>query len=383
MPSKKHNFTRTEFTAGALVLASAVVLAVFIAVIQGLRPPKVTDQYVTTFTSTIGLKDGAEVRFGGMVAGNVEEIIPDPVNQTKIRVTVGVEPGTPINQDSIASIEQLSLTAEKHLEISTGTEEAASLAPGGVLKSVTKTGAFIDMPDLGGLVGGSEDLIGDLRKFLGVQAAQNEAAAGGEELPSVTVIAADLRKLLGVEEVLAGEANGGDELASVSKLTGDIRDLIGVPEAKAAEAAGTDEFVSLADITGNVGDIFDKYEPEIGQIIEGVDPLLEDAKKLLNQLNNILSDNRDSIDGSLESVEKITSDLSEKLEDLLASLQTTLDNTKGLTEHAAAIVEDNRPVIEGMLGDIDKAVRNVNALLQTLKQQPQAILWGKPPEGRK
>jgi phospholipid/cholesterol/gamma-HCH transport system substrate-binding protein len=383
MASKKHDFTRTEIMAGALVLATAVVLAGFIAVVQGLRPPEEADPYSASFSSIIGLKEGAEVRFGGMVAGRVESITPDPENQTKIRVSLNVKPGTPLNDDSIATIEQLSLTSEKHLEISTGTEEASPLDPGSEIKAVTKSGGFIDLPDLDGLVGGSENLIDDLRKLLGVQAALREEEDGGEELPSATELAGDLRKLLGVQDALEEEETGGAELASVAKVTGDVRDLIGVPEAKAAEAAGEDEFISLTDVTGEVGDIFDKYEPELGEIIEGIDPLVASAQDLLNELNSVLTDNRESIDGSLEGVESIVSELDENLEDLMASLQTTMDNAKGFSGQAAALLEDNRPVIEGMLTDLNKAVRNINALLHTLKQQPQAVLWGKPAEGRK
>lgn len=383
MPEKKHEFTLTEIRAGALVLVAAAVVLGFFAVIKGYRVPEKSTSYYASFTNTLGLKPGAEVRFGGMLAGRVADIAIDPEDQSQIRVTVAVQPDTPVNEESIASIETLSLTAERHLEISSGKPEAARLSPGAKLKSVTKSGGFIDLPDMNGLVSGGEDIIGDLRKLLGVQEAEKTEADGGEELPSVTKITSDVRKLLGISEAETKAEETGGELPSVTVLTQDLRDFLGVEAAKKAEAAGTAEFTSLSDITGNVQGLLKKYDPELEKLIKGLGPITDNANRLLDQLNAVIADNRGNIDATMKNAGELLEKLNRELDTLMSSIKATLANAEGLTGDLADLLEANRPTIEDMLDDLAGTMENLNAFMQILKNQPQSILWGKPAEGRK
>ena len=182
MPQKKNDFTKQEIMAGLLVLASVAVLAGFVAVITGMRPAEEHRTYFAEFTNTIGLDVGADVRFGGVKAGRVAEIVPNPEDRTSIRVRIELVPGTPVNAESVATIEQLSLTSPKHLDISTGSPDADLLEDQATLKSITKTGGLVEMPDLSGVLGDGEGLLADLRDMLGVQAAKKTAEATGEDM---------------------------------------------------------------------------------------------------------------------------------------------------------------------------------------------------------
>lgn len=382
-PEKKHDFTVKEIQAGALVLASVVVLAGFIAIINGMRVPEKVNTYYAKFTNTIGLKKGAEVRFGGTIAGRVVEITPDEKDQTQLLVKAHLQPAIPVNEDSIATIETLSLTSEKHLEISTGTKEAKLSAEGAELKSVTKSGGFIDIPNIDGLVSGSEDLIGDLRDLLGVEAALEAEATSGEEMAKLTNITKDVRNLLGVEEAVQAEAEGKGEAANVTRIMADLRKFLGVQEALKKEAEGTGELVEITQITEEVGKIFKKYEPQLQGIVEKVPDMQDGIQKLLDQLNGVLEENGDSIGNTLKGVEDLVTKLRDNADDLIKSLKETLANTEGLTGDASEFLSQNRPVLEDMLGDLGKTVSNLNVLLNNLKNNPESVLWGKPAVGRK
>lgn len=381
--TKKHDFTKMEIYAGLLVLTTLAVLVGFVALIQGWRPEKEVRNYYAQFANTIGLKKGAEVRFGGMLAGEVLDILPDPDDRSQIRVAVAIDPALPVNEESIATIEQISLTTDKHLEISTGKPDAPLLDSAKPMKSVTKSGGFVDIPNVDGLISGSEDLIGDLRDMLGVQEAKAKEDAGDEEMASVTRITQDVRNLLGVKEAEVKEAAGEQEMASVTRITQDLRDMLGVQEAKAAEAAGKGEMIVLTDITAEVGGLFDQYKPQLDEIVGKVAPMQESVQKLLDQLNGVLNDNRGNLDTTVANVAGITEKLNAELQGLMDELSKTLENTNGLTGDLSTFVAANRPVLEDLLGDLGLATQNLGVFLQELKNQPQSVVWGKPAQGRK
>ncbi len=384
MADKKHNFTGTEIKAGLLVILSAVVLVGFVAVIKGMRPPQEANTYFAKFTKINGLDAGADVRFGGVLAGRVIEIAPDPEDQSQILVKADVWPNFPVNDASETTVGQTTLTAAMHLEISTGSKDANPLPPGSTIPAITTAGGFIDMS-------GMDALLADARDFLGVEEAKAEAAAEDKPLPTILKIASDIRNLIGIEEALEkSEEDGTGEIPSVMQIAQDIRDLIGVPAAKEkAEEEGT-EFPSVTEITGSVTGVFEKFEPTLTEILDKVAPIEDSVQDLLSELNDVLEDNRPTIESALGNLDGILSDaatmvdsLEEQLQGLLDTLQDTLNNTEGLTGEALDFLEDNRPAIEDIILDLQLTLRNLNEFSRTLSEQPQAVIRGKTPEGRK
>ncbi len=382
-PESKHDFTKKEIQAGILVIASVAVLAAFIIVINRLQPAEKTNVYRARFTNIIGLKENAEVRYGGMLAGRVGKINADPEDSTRIIVEARLKPEIPVTEESIASIEALSLMAEKHLEISTGKKDAKRLADNGELKSITKSGGLIDLPNMDGLVSGSEDLIGDLRDLMGVQAAKEEEKKTGKEMAKLTDVTGDVRDMLGVEEAKKAEAEGKGEAANVTRIMSDLRKFLGVQAAEKKQAEGKGELVALTNITEDVQQMFKKMEPQLEEMLKKMPEIEDSVQKLLNQLNDFLSDNRESLDKTLTGVEDIVTKLRDNSQELIDSLNHTLKNADGLTGDAAEFLKQNRPALEDMLNDLGKTVNNLNVLLGNLKNHPESVLWGKPAEGRK
>ncbi|MBI2423694.1 MAG: MCE family protein [Candidatus Hydrogenedentes bacterium] len=412
MAGSKHDFTATEIKAGLLVISSFLVAAVFVAAVLGMRPPGEKKVLYAKFTNTIGLDINAPVRFGGYPVGVVSGIVPDPEDHSLIRLRVEVAPNTPVNEESIATVEQTTLTAPKHLEITTGTAEAPLLAEEGVIDTVSKGYGFINLPDLTEVVDGSGDLLADLRDLLGVKEAKQAEEAGGEEFgnvervisdvrrllgiqeaekaetesgeefPSITALSKNIQDLLGVEEVQAEEAQGAEELASVAKITGDVRDLIGVEEAKKKEAGGGEGLTELTDITHSVDDLVDDLGGQIDKLITDLEPMKDSVQSTLDEAKDLLADNRENIDRTLKSTADIAEALQKRVEELSENLNATLDNVEGLTDEAKAVIQAKGPALEEAIGDLGVTVRSLNSLLEELKRHPQSVIWGKPEEGR-
>lgn len=385
MPAKKQNFTVTEIKAGLFVLVSVAVLVAFITVIMkiNLAPPEVK-RFHTFFNSTLGLNKNAEVRFGGVRVGRVTDIryaLAEDADRTAmaakeaeaeerlIRVDFEVLTDVPVNSDSEASVQQTTFTAERHLEVSTGTPGAAALEEGACLASMNQGYGFIQLPDTATVLDEVEKLLGDLRDLIGVedtkQAPEGDETAPAKEQFQVTRIAATIKNLLE-----------------------DLDAFLGVDEARKKEEAG-EEFIRLTNITTSVKSTLDYLQ---GGLIEEerIAGVLDEAKKLLDQLNGVLAENREPINTALTDVSQITGDvvkivddLTPRLTEIVETLQSLLKNADGLTGNARDFLDDNRPALEDMLADLGETVSYLKTFARTMAEQPQAVIRGKEPEGRK
>ena len=336
MPAKKHNFTGTELKAGALVLVSVTVLILFIAVIKGIRPPEKTRIFHAYFKDTAGLNKGADVRFGGAKVGRVNAITLDSADQSRIRVEAQIAENVPVNEKSKAYITQISLTAEMHLEITTGDKDAALLKDGGEIG----LGA-------GGMFAQAQAFLDDAKELMGVQEAKEKAQAAQEEMVTVASIFNTVDKTI----------EGGSDLVD--------------------------------DIRGVVGDTKD----DVSKVLAKIQDIEDSSKTLISDLNGMLGENRASIKGALEGVQGIVEDVrpivervkgvSDRLDEMAAALQATLDNAKSLSGDTQGLIENNRPVIEDIVLDLRETVRYLKDFSRTMAEQPEAVIRGKSPEGRK
>ncbi len=87
--------------------------------------------YYTRFSGSVSqMRTDTVVLFGGIPVGRVTDVRIDPVNSELARVDFVVREGTPIREDSQATIEIQSIAGGVGLQISRGSSNAALLAPG-------------------------------------------------------------------------------------------------------------------------------------------------------------------------------------------------------------------------------------------------------------
>jgi len=333
MPAKQHDFTATEIKAGIFVLASLIILVGFLVSIRGCRPKDDTAKtFYAVFTDIGGLNRGADVRFGGVRVGKVTAIEPDPDDRALIRVTAVVEGNVPVNHGSIATIEQVTMTTEKHLEISTGGAEQPLHESGDLLTSSGGGGLF-DIPDLEGVTSRLETMLDGVNALLGVN---------GED--------------------------GGDS------------DTVDLAEVLASLKTTLDEG---AEVARGAGAVIDDNREGIDQIIARLAALEQTANDLTVQLSEVVSENRGSIDQSFANVEQLTGELNARVDELMATLQTTLQYLQDLGGNSSDLIDDQRPTIEEMLLNLTETTRNLKEFSRILADQPDALIRGKGKQGRK
>ncbi len=334
MTAKNDNFTATEIKAGVFVLASIVVLVVLVAAIRGCRPH--TDSagiYTASFTDIGGLNQRADVRFGGVKVGRVTAIEPDPDDRSMIRVTAEVDGDVPVNRGSVATVAQITLTAEKHLEISTGDAAAELLRSGDALVARTSSGGFIDIPDLEGLTTRMEVLLDSVTQLMG------GTPVGGSD-----------REIVDLAEVTAALE------ATFEESTETVREFRGVI---------ADNREGLAEVIGRLA------------------TLEETATLLMTQINAVVSDNRVPLNETMINLQRLTGEASVRLEELMTSLKVTLQHFEDVGGNASDLLDEQRPAIEGILLNLEETTRNMRRLSETLADQPSALVRGAKTQGRK
>jgi len=337
MPAKNRNFTATEIKAGAMVLIALFVMGGFVAAIRGCGSGGAeVNRFHADFTSIIGLNQGAEVRFGGVKAGKVVEIGADPEDRSQIRVIFEVPADVPVNYGSVASIDQISLTTAKHLEISTGSNDQPLHVSGDSIQAQTKEGGFVDIPDLEGVITRLETVLDGVISMLGVERAKGQAEETGEQLVDLAEVTANLDALL-----RAGTSTAETVDATISENRQNLVEI--VDRLVEMEAAATD---------------------------------------LLTNLNAVVEENRSPLNQTLVNVETLSQDASDRLEELTQSLAVTLQYLQDVGGNASALVDRQGPTLEQILVNLEATTRNLKYFSQTLVEQPNALVRGSKPKGR-
>ncbi len=323
MPSKKHDFTATEIKAGMLVAASLLVLGLFIAAVTGLRPPAPVKRFYSDFRDTKGLNIGADVRFGGMKVGRVESIIPSPEDRSLLRVGYTVADWVPVNSASRASIGSISLVADMHLELTTGSPQAPLLPDGSVVPAGS-TG--------GGPFGSLDALAEAVREAL-----------------SEKGILGDIRKLLGVQE-----AAGGKPVSLVEVL-------------QRTDEAVKEGTALIRDVRSSVADNRDT----VRSILRRTAELEQDAHRFLKELDSTLGENRGDLREAVKHA-RLSAEKLSRLADRLAVLAGDLQQA----------FQENSPVFEETLRELHALVRDLRRFARTIARDPQALLFGAAQGGR-
>ena len=121
--------TKANYVAvGAFVLACVIGLVVSILWLAGVQYSQEYSYYQTYFKGAVtGLGKGTVTRYNGIDVGRVTQLEFDPNDPQRVIVTLQVQPGLNIREDSLASIESQGLTGGSYVEISGGTAKSPLL----------------------------------------------------------------------------------------------------------------------------------------------------------------------------------------------------------------------------------------------------------------
>src|SRR5258708_2373692 len=113
---------------GIFVLACIIGLVVTLLWLAGVQYSQEYEYYQTYFKGPVtGLGKGTAVRYNGIDVGRVDNLEFDPNDPQTVIVTLQVQPGLKIREDSLASIESQGLTGGSYVEIDGGTANSPLL----------------------------------------------------------------------------------------------------------------------------------------------------------------------------------------------------------------------------------------------------------------
>jgi phospholipid/cholesterol/gamma-HCH transport system substrate-binding protein len=115
---------------GSFVLALVAGLFLFAIWLAKFEVSREFTPYRIYFTGSIsGLQEGSPVKYRGIPVGSVTRIRVNPENVEEVEVEIQVNAGTPVKEDTEASIESQALTGVGYVQLSGGTQGAPPLLP--------------------------------------------------------------------------------------------------------------------------------------------------------------------------------------------------------------------------------------------------------------
>ncbi len=121
--------TKANYVAvGAFVLTCVIGLVVTILWLAGAQYSQEFTYYQAYFNGSVtGLGKGTLTRYNGIEVGRITNLEFDPADPQRVIVTLQVQPGLNIREDSVASIDSQGLTGGSFVEIAGGTSASPLL----------------------------------------------------------------------------------------------------------------------------------------------------------------------------------------------------------------------------------------------------------------
>jgi phospholipid/cholesterol/gamma-HCH transport system substrate-binding protein len=315
-----------EAKVGAFVLASLLALGAttyFVQTAQNVRGQVV---YTTYFRSAGGIGAGTPVLFGGIRVGQVTAVRPAVADPTQIEVRFAVQPGTPVNEQSVVRVGSVSLMGSPALFVTTGSNDARRLNSGDVMRSQEAVGQDEIARRIATLAETANNLLLDFKR----------------ELPP---LAAEARVVVGNLNQITGPRNQKQIDGALAELNTMLR----------------------------------RESPKIAQITDRVAALAKHADAVIVSAGPLLS----KLDATVTNANATIDAVREPLTKDLAQVELALQDARALLASVHDIVRSNDAEIAGTLRALHATAENLRAFSETVKQRPwNLIRTAQPPDRR-
>ncbi len=306
-----------------ILLGAFLLGAMFWLTIGG--ESKTYDRYRVYFHESVaGLNPKATVRYRGVQVGQVQAIRLDPANPDQVDVVLGIERGTPIRRDTVATLSTRGLTGVASVELSGGGAQSPPL----------EKEAGQDLP----VIQAGPSLVARLDD------------AFNNILTNVNSLSDRLERLLSDEN----QAAITEILQHTSAITGAI----------------ADRSDSLRQILANVetftGELARRSE-RLGKALDQLATGLEGAGELSSQARATLGDFR----AAAQSVRKTADTFNQTSRDLSSLAEVGRQELRRLGQ-------STEPELNALLGQTSDLMATLQRLAELLEQNPRALLLGKP-----
>lgn len=280
----------TEAKVGAFVLASFLILASTVVYLANAQFRGGNLPYRTYLRYAGGLEAGAPVLFGGIRVGRVTGVAPWRSDPTRIEILMELKQGTPVNQKSVAKLGSVSVVSEPALQVSTGANDAARIAPGETIPSQETVSLDEIAGKMATVAGNANDLI-----------VQVQGELGG--------ISNDARTLLANLNSLTS-----DERPKVDRIASQLLALSQHADSVIAKVGPTIDHADSAiqNINGTVADVREPLRTNLTELQN----TLQEAKALLADVQVVVRANDGKIDDTVENLREATGNLDQLTDQL-------------------------------------------------------------------
>jgi phospholipid/cholesterol/gamma-HCH transport system substrate-binding protein len=316
----------TEAKVGLFVVISAVLCIGTVYYLGNEQWGHHVIPYRTYLRYAGGVEPGSTVLFGGITAGRVAAVRAWNEDPTKIELLLEVKEGTPINASCTARLGAVSLMSAPAISISTGSNGAPRLKPGGAIPS--------------------------------------------EETVSIDEMA---RKLAGIADTAQGLINQVE--GQIKGLSEQANTLL----ANLNETTGSVNRNQFAEILRNTNTMLAQQSPKIDRITDQVLVATQDADAAIKKAAPLL----DHVDTSVGNVNSTIDQLREPLRQDLLQMQSTMEQARSLIASVQAAVRGNDDSIRGTIENLRVATENLAQLSAGVKDRPWSLVRIRQPKDRK
>jgi len=341
------------------------------------------------------------VNYQGIKVGRVEDIKIDPQNVLKVKVTINIEPGTPIKEDTEAVLTLVGITGLKAVEIRGGTNEARTINPGGQIKAGSTM--IDDISERAVSIAEKIDLIAsNINEITSEQNRENLAKILRETGLILETTSSKLSNTLDSFSRIAN--NTADLTEDLSKnidfisqnLAGNIDDISESAMGSLEDIANivNEELVMITrNLNQNVNDISEQAElliqdtrfhmNNIGQntnslVLESTQQILDvsaNINRSLDTINQLLSS--DEFVSIVENVDVLSGQLAEaNVKDMVVNLGTTIQRTGILINTLNRTVLRSQDDLAETLENLRNATENFNDFSRQISDNPAILLRG-------
>ena len=283
---------KTRLKVGLFVTINFFLLAGAILWLAGSRFFQPVDLYSVYFSKSVsGLLPGAAVEYQGVTVGKVEALRLTDDIPPLAAVSIALQPGTPVRQDTIAHLVGSFVTGIRFVELQGGSAEAPLLEPGGTI--VVQEGGLEEFRDRASEI--AERLLNTLTRIEQDLLSEGNRSAVKAFLYNISIVAENLRA--SIDEVSTPETRAA------------LKDMV---DNLAQAAAG------IQRATSAINEIRDELFSEgrtmlvqIRQTAEETARLAEEVTKLTKHIDELVVENRPELHQLLVNLTDASRDLKE------------------------------------------------------------------------
>lgn len=382
----------TKIRLGIFLAIGFITILLFAAAVAGNRLTQKWDTYYIMFQSypVSGLQVGGTVNYQGIKVGQVETVKIDPDDVSKVIITINVETGTPIKENTEAVLSMVGITGLKAVEIKGGTNEARNLKPG----SYIKTGSTMldDISDRALSIADKIDVIAsNIAKMTNDENQENIASI----LSETSLLLADTRANLGgtlasLNKIAENTAEVTKDFSiNLEKLTDNLTanlDLISRSTVNTLDSLAMNLNVSIQALTkestllvsdarfhlNKLGVHSDSLlvasSGNIVEITKGINESVAGINRLINSPEfSLLVDNIGKLSGQLSEAD---------FKAMVSSLSATVQKTGTMINTINRTVLRNQDNIMETMDNLREASTNLNDFSRQIADNPAVILRG-------